>query len=56
MFILDKPYVSEFLLDSARSMKIPLLDNGHMLTDTSGHGLRVLSDTDFLSSPEHKRH
>ena len=49
MIILDKPYVSDFLINIIRKYQIPVLNNAFLKTINS-NGLRLLSDSEAVRS------
>ena len=49
MIILDKPYVSDFLIDTIRKYQIPVL-NIPFLKTINSNGLRLLSDSEAVQS------
>jgi len=49
MIILDRPYVSEYLIDTLRKNQIPVLNNS-FLKSINPEGLRLLSDSEAVHS------
>jgi len=49
MLILDKPYVSDFLLRTVENMKIPVLDYGHTVDVKKKKRLMLLTEDEFLN-------
>lgn len=54
MLILDKPYVSKFLQETAEDMKIPIFDNGQILDTTQSKKLNLLTEDEFLSMSKNR--
>jgi hypothetical protein len=48
MIILDYPYVSEFLKDTAAELKVPVLKNEMAIGLSKGNGLRLLEGAEFI--------
>ena len=48
MIILDHPYVSEFLKDTAAEMQIPVLKNEMAVEISAEKGLRLLEEAEFI--------
>ncbi|MCQ1535393.1 ATP-grasp domain-containing protein [Methanosarcina sp. KYL-1] len=48
MIILDHPYVSEFLLDTAEALQIPVLKNDVAVGLSAGKKLRLLEEAEFV--------
>jgi len=48
VLILDKPYVSDLLRKTAEVMKIPVLDNGHMLDAARNKNINLTAESEFL--------
>ncbi|MBV7276860.1 ATP-grasp domain-containing protein [Clostridium sp. PL3] len=49
MIILDKPYVSTFLLETARDMGIPVLDHSTVKELTPLEGLKTVNENEFMN-------
>ncbi|MBU3217831.1 ATP-grasp domain-containing protein (plasmid) [Clostridium estertheticum] len=49
MIILDEPYVSTFLLETARDMGIPVLDCSNVRELTSLTGLKTVNENEFMN-------
>jgi len=48
MLILDQPYVSALLEETAQEMKTPILDNGQVFNLKQNHNLNLLTEEQFL--------
>jgi len=50
MIILDKPYVSDFLIDTINKYKIPVLKNAHAKSINTINSTNLISDNDAIKS------
>jgi hypothetical protein len=48
MLIFDKPYVSNFLLRTAKDLSLPVLNNGFIDDNISSDNLKLFSEEEFL--------
>ncbi len=49
MLLLDKPYVSDVLKETAKELGAPILDMGHFFEQEKSVGLNILPEADFLA-------